>query len=120
MHGRIQITQSGGLKIHTFTSPERGWQVNSHVIELSSQLLIVDSQYLLPYARDVVTYAGQLQKPVARLYISHYHPDHLLGAAAFSAPIYALQEVIERVHVVGLDFLIAPVFAFADLAIESD
>jgi len=101
MHGTIQITQSDGLKIHTFTAPERGWQVNSHVIELSSELLIVDSQYLLPYAQEVVAYAGRLQKPITRLYISHYHPDHLLGAAAFSAPIYALREVIEKVEAVG-------------------
>lgn len=101
MHGTIRITESGGLKIHTFTAPERGWRVNSHIIELSSQLLIVDSQYLLPYAREVMAYAGQLHKPIARLYISHYHPDHLLGAVAFSAPIYALREVIAKVQVVG-------------------
>ena len=90
MQGRITVTQAGSLKIHTFTAPEKGWQVNSHIIDLPSQLLVIDAQYLLPYAREVVSYALQLQKPITRLYVSHYHPDHLLGAVAFSAPIAAM------------------------------
>lgn len=101
MDGTIRTTQADGLKIHTFTAPERGWQVNSHIIELSSQLLVVDSQYLLPYAREVVAYAGGLKKPISRLYITHYHPDHLLGAVAFSAPTYALRDVTAKIEAVG-------------------
>jgi glyoxylase-like metal-dependent hydrolase (beta-lactamase superfamily II) len=101
MQGRITVTQAGSLKIHTFTAPEKGWQVNSHIIDLPSQLLVIDAQYLLPYAREVVSYALQLQKPITRLYVSHYHPDHLLGAVAFSAPIYALAEVSAKIAAVG-------------------
>ena len=41
------------------------------------------------------------EKPITRVYISHYHPDHLLGAAAFSAPLYALAEVIAKIDAVG-------------------
>jgi glyoxylase-like metal-dependent hydrolase (beta-lactamase superfamily II) len=79
--GPIYITPSEGLIIHTFTAPERGWQVNSHIVELPSQLLVVDSQYLLPYAREVVAYTEQLKKPISRVYITHYHPDAIaLGA----------------------------------------
>jgi len=101
MFGKKAVTEAHDLKVHTFTAPEKGWQVNSHIVELSSQLLVIDSQYLLPYAREVVSYAAQLQKPITRLYISHYHPDHLLGAAAFSAPVYALSEVSAKIAVVG-------------------
>lgn len=101
MQGKITVTEVGDLRVHTSTAPERGWQVNSHVIELPSQLLVIDAQYLLPYAREVVSYASQLQKPITRLYISHYHPDHLLGAVAFSAPIYALAEVSAKIAAVG-------------------
>jgi glyoxylase-like metal-dependent hydrolase (beta-lactamase superfamily II) len=101
MQGKITVTQAGSLKVHTFTAPEKGWQVNSHVIELPSQLLVIDAQYLLPYAREVVSYSLQLQKPITRLYVSHYHPDHLLGAIAFSAPIYALAEVCAKIAAVG-------------------
>jgi glyoxylase-like metal-dependent hydrolase (beta-lactamase superfamily II) len=93
MQGKITVTQAGNLKVQTFTAPEKGWRVNSHVIELPSQLSVIDARYVIPFARGVVSYALQLQKPIARLYVSHYHPDHLLGAIAFSAPIYALAEV---------------------------
>ena len=62
---------------------------------------MIDAQYLLSYAREIVAYTAQLQKPIARLYISHYHPDHLLRAAAFSAPVYALNEVAAKIAAVG-------------------
>jgi hypothetical protein len=63
MQGRITVTQAGDLRVHTFTAPEKGWRFNSHIIELPSQLLVIDSQYLLPYAHEVVSYCAQLQKP---------------------------------------------------------
>lgn len=101
MAGKINLTQNNRLTVHTFTAPEKGWQVNSHIIELPSQLFVIDAQYLLPYARDVIAYAAQLKKPIARLYVTHYHPDHLLGAAAFAVPIYALAEVSKKIEAVG-------------------
>lgn len=101
MNGKITLTRQNGLTVHTFTAPEKGWQVNSHIIELPSQLLVIDAQYLLPYAREVVVYAARLQKPIGRLYVTHYHPDHLLGAIAFATPIHSLAEVIEKIEAVG-------------------
>jgi glyoxylase-like metal-dependent hydrolase (beta-lactamase superfamily II) len=99
--GKITVTRSGGVKVHTYTAPEEGWLVNSHLIELPTQLLAVDAQYMLPFAREVVDYGVSLGKPVTRLYITHYHPDHLLGAAVFRAPIYALAEVQAKIETVG-------------------
>jgi glyoxylase-like metal-dependent hydrolase (beta-lactamase superfamily II) len=87
--------------IHTFTAPEAGWFVNSHVVEFPSQIFIVDAQYTLPLAKEVARYAAGVGKPVHRLYVTHYHPDHLLGAAAIDAPIYALQQVAERIAAAG-------------------
>jgi glyoxylase-like metal-dependent hydrolase (beta-lactamase superfamily II) len=101
MQGKITVTEAGGLRVHTFTAPEKGWQVNSHIVELPSQLFVVDAQYLLPYAREVVSYSGQLKKPISRLYITHYHPDHFLGAVVFSSPIYALRGVSAKIAAVG-------------------
>src|SRR5262245_6441656 len=86
MPGSWVITPAPFGSIHTFTAPEHGWCVTSHVIELPSQLIVVDPQYTLPLAGEVVDYANDLKKPISRLYITHYHPDHLLGAAAFDAP----------------------------------
>jgi glyoxylase-like metal-dependent hydrolase (beta-lactamase superfamily II) len=101
MAGKITVTQSKNLAIHTFTAPDDGWSVNSHIIELATQLIVIDAQYMLPYAQEVLSYAQSLKKPIKRLYVSHYHPDHLLGAVAFDAPIYALQEVKAKIEKVG-------------------
>ena len=101
MLGKLSLTSGQGVAVHTYTAPDDGWRVNSHIIELPSQLLVVDAQYLLPYAREVAAYAQQLGKPITRLYLSHYHPDHTLGAGAFSAPIYALPEVKAKIEAAG-------------------
>jgi glyoxylase-like metal-dependent hydrolase (beta-lactamase superfamily II) len=101
MLGTISITRSHGVSFHTYTAPEDGWCVNTHIFELATQLIVLDAQYMLKYAREVLDYAATLRKSVTRLYISHYHPDHLLGAAAFSAPIYALPEVKAKIEAAG-------------------
>jgi glyoxylase-like metal-dependent hydrolase (beta-lactamase superfamily II) len=101
MVGTISISQGKGVRVHSYTAPEDGWRVNTHIFELATQLIVLDAQYTLSYAREVVEYAATLGRPITRLYISHYHPDHLLGAAAFSAPIYALPEVKAKIEAAG-------------------
>lgn len=101
MTGTWTVTSNGHLPIHTFTAPEEGWLVTSHIIELPSQLFVVDAQYTLPFARNVARYAANLNKPLTRLYVTHYHPDHLLGAAAFDTPLVALASVAEKIVAVG-------------------
>jgi glyoxylase-like metal-dependent hydrolase (beta-lactamase superfamily II) len=95
------ITRNPIAPIHTFTAPEDGWLVTSHIIELPTSVLVVDAQYTLPYAREVARYAETLKKPLSGLYVTHYHPDHLLGAAAFDAPLYALPSVAEKIAKAG-------------------
>jgi hypothetical protein len=50
MSGKITTTANARLKVHTYTAPEDGWKVNSHLIEFATQLLVVDAQYTLTYA----------------------------------------------------------------------
>lgn len=50
-------TESQTLKIHTFTAPDDGWSVNSRIIEFPTQLVVIDAQYTLPCAQEVVSYA---------------------------------------------------------------
>jgi len=101
LRGAVNVTKSDGIKVHTYTAPNDGWHVNTHLIELPTQLIAVDAQYTLPYAREVLAYAANLGKPISRLYVTHYHPDHLLGAAAFAMPIHALPEVKIKIGAVG-------------------
>jgi glyoxylase-like metal-dependent hydrolase (beta-lactamase superfamily II) len=95
------VARSDTATIHTLTAPEDGWLVNSHILELPSQLFVVDAQYTLANAREVVRHARELGKPLTRLYVTHYHPDHILGAEAFDAPLYALERVAEKIAAVG-------------------
>jgi glyoxylase-like metal-dependent hydrolase (beta-lactamase superfamily II) len=101
MTGTWKINHRSSVSIHTFTAPEAGWLVNSHIVEFPSQLFVVDTQYTLPFAKEVVRYAANLKKPLTRLYVTHYHPDHLLGASGFDAPLYALSSVAEKIAAVG-------------------
>jgi hypothetical protein len=73
MYGTINITSDGALRIHTYTAPDDGWGVNSHIIELATQTIVIDAQYTLVYGRDVVDYANALAKPISRLYVDHLH-----------------------------------------------
>ena len=81
MQGSISVTDRGDVKVHTYTAPEDGLLVTTHLIELPAQIIAIDAQYGLPYAAEVVDYARSLGKPISRVYISHAHPDHFFGAA---------------------------------------
>jgi glyoxylase-like metal-dependent hydrolase (beta-lactamase superfamily II) len=101
MKGAWTVTRNRVAPVHTFTAPEEDWLVNSRIIELPTQLLIVDAQYRLSCAHQVARYAAELRKPLSRLYVTHYHPDHLLGAVEFAAPVFALRSVAEKIDMAG-------------------
>jgi glyoxylase-like metal-dependent hydrolase (beta-lactamase superfamily II) len=101
MPGTFVVARHPFLSLHTYTAPEKGWLATSHIIELASQMFIVDAQYTLTFAREVVNYAATLGKPQTRLYVTHYHPDHLLGAPAFNIPLYALAIVADKIATAG-------------------
>jgi len=99
--GEITLTRSGEICVHTYTAPEEGWCVNSHIVETQKALVVVDAQYMLPYAHEVTAYAAALGKPIERLYLTHFHPDHILGAVAFACPLFALDPVATKIAAVG-------------------
>ena len=72
MPGTVTLTRRNEVSIHTYTSPEAGRLVNTHIIELPTQLLVIDAHYTLTFAREVIRYAETLEKPITRVYISHY------------------------------------------------
>jgi len=97
MQGTITTTRgtTGAVTVHTYTAPDAGTFVTTQIIELADQLVVVDAQYVLPFAREAADFARDLQKPITRLYVSHTHPDHFFGAGEFGdgAIVYALPEV---------------------------
>jgi glyoxylase-like metal-dependent hydrolase (beta-lactamase superfamily II) len=105
MQGTVTTTVRDPVTIHTYTSPESGLEANTHVIELATQLLVLDTQYAKPFAQEAVAYAAGLGKPVTRVYVSHDHPDHFFGAALFGAPVYALAQTRDAIAAAGQQML---------------
>lgn len=81
--GLISIHKLGPVTLHTYTSPEYSGMVNSHVIETSNELHLVDTQFVQALAGEFKAYVDSLGKPIKRIYLSHSHPDHLFGAVQF-------------------------------------
>ncbi len=104
----ITVTKrSGDVRVHTFISSflDNNIANATHIIEGQNTLVLVDGQFLAPYARRFRAYADSLGKPIDRLYLSHRHPDHWfgLGTAFRDVPIYALAETVEFLKEHGED-----------------
>lgn len=105
----IITKRAGNVRIHTFIASFTYDNIANatHIIESNNKLVLVDSQFLLPYATKFRDYADSLKKPIERLYVSHRHPDHWFGLGlpvrqdgpAFSdIAIYALPETITYIR----------------------
>lgn len=99
--------QSGDVRIHTFVSAftDNNIANATHIVEGKKKLVLIDSQFLAPYARKFRDYADSLGKPIERLYLSHRHPDHWFGSGtAFSdVSIHALPETLSFIEEHGED-----------------
>lgn len=103
----ITVLKNSQTTIHTYTSPPDGEMVCSQIIETGRRLVIVDAQLLIPYAREVRSYAERLGKPIDRVIITHAHPDHWMGLEIFrDLPLYALPETRQELAKIG-DYLLA-------------
>lgn len=91
------VKEVGDVKIHTFISPDMFLANATHIIEGPNELVLVDGQFIVPFAMQYRGYADALGKPINRVYLSHAHVDHFfgLGAAFADVDIYALPETIK-------------------------
>ncbi len=101
--GVVTVKEIGTTNIHSYTSPQDGLFVNTHIIEDADSLVVIDGQFFLDYAREVADYIDELGKPVERFVLSHIHPDHWFGFEILKprfphVPVYALQSVIDYIR----------------------
>lgn len=91
------ILNHDGVRIHTFTAPDAFLANSTHIIETAHSLVIVDGQFVVPYATAFRQYADSLGKPIERLYLSHAHVDHFfgVGAAFTDVEVYAAAATID-------------------------
>lgn len=99
--------QTPDVRIHTFVASFTGGNIANatHIVETENQLVLVDAQFLVPYARAFRDYTDSLGKPIERLYLSHRHPDHWfgLGTAFGDVAVYALPETMDFIQKHGED-----------------
>lgn len=86
----VSILNINDTKIHTFHGIS-----NSHIIETSKSLYMVDSQMLFKHADQLKQYVQSLDKPLNSIILSHNHPDHWFGSEKFKglAPFATSQNV---------------------------
>lgn len=101
------VKHAGDVRIHTFVSSFTGNNIANatHIVESKNSLVLIDGQFLAPYARKFREYADGLGKPIERLYLSHRHPDHWfgLGTAFGDIGVHALFETASFIKEHGED-----------------
>ncbi len=97
---RTTTIDKGDIRLHMFTSPEVGEMVNSHVIETPNALIVVDVPLYKPFAEAFRTYLDGLGKPIAKILITHAHPDHWFTVSQFQDhATFAFQEALDEMAV---------------------
>ena len=81
--GLVSVYDFGAVKLHSYMAPSFSAVVTTQIIETASELHVIDAQFVQSIAKEVRAYANSLGKPIAGVYLSHWHPDHLLGASQF-------------------------------------
>ena len=98
----VTIQNLGDVTVHSVTAPEQVFANSTHIIETTNNLVLVDTQFLLPNAMDFRAYAESLGKPIERVVLTHHHPDHFLGGEAFAdLDMYALAQTSDLIAEVG-------------------
>jgi len=90
------VLERDGLRVHTFTAPPSFLANSTHVLETAEALVVIDGQFVAPYAKAFREYVNSLQKPIERVYLSHAHVDHWFGlSTAFAdVPVHAAAPTI--------------------------
>jgi len=100
LKGSVTVLDFGEVTIHSYMSAPKTALNTTQIIETRNKQVVVDAQFLRPFAKEAVSYIKSLNKPVERVIISHAHPDHWFGLEFFQDyPIYSLketQQVIEK------------------------
>ena len=77
-----KVFESDKATIWTYTSPEAFLSNSTHIIETENGLVIIDGQFVVPFATEFRNHIDEFGKPILRVYLSHDHPDHWFGMGA--------------------------------------
>jgi quinoprotein relay system zinc metallohydrolase 1 len=88
------------------TEANGGAIANITIFDTTDGAVLVDCGPSLKYGRALIDVVRTLTgKPVARVYLTHFHPDHVFGAQAFAAGVVAATPgVVAGLTQMGEDF----------------
>jgi len=87
------VLKRGPLTLHHYVTPEPGGQATAVIVEFTDRLWVIDTLGVPAYGQELRYYANTLEKQVARVILTHEHPDTWSGWSAFSAfPTFATRE----------------------------
>ncbi len=98
----VTVINAGSVKFHTYHGIS-----NSHIIETTNELRLIDTQFNFKQAKDLKKYLDQLGKPLTTVILSHNHPDHWFGAEIFStnAPVATSSNVMNDLKTGGKRYI---------------
>lgn len=104
--GTVYITGKNAVTFHSYVSSLQGHMVCSHIIETQNCLVVVDALLLKPCYTELRAYVDGLSKPIDRVIVSHFHPDHWFGLEAFSdVPVHSQQYCHDGIEQAGDTFI---------------
>lgn len=98
------------------TRDNGGAIANIAVLDSTAGAIIIDTGPSLRYGEALASMARALtKKDIARVYITHFHPDHMFGNQAFKPEMIASsQGVIDGIRTMGNGFADAMYYAAGD------
>ena len=76
---RTVVTPFDRVRIHSFVTPQELTATATHVIEGAESVVVVDGHASRGNAEAFRSYVDAIGKPVAKVILSHGHPDHWFG-----------------------------------------
>jgi glyoxylase-like metal-dependent hydrolase (beta-lactamase superfamily II) len=92
----------GAADVARFVSNEQGFAVNSWLVPTQHGIVVIDTQFTVTEADQLVKTVIQTGRPLQAIIITHPHPDHYNGICQLlqlaHVPVYATQATIDGIR----------------------
>lgn len=76
---------AGPFQLHVYHATEQSFGVTSTIVEAEQELVLIDAQFTLPDAAQLVARIQSIGKPLKAVFVSHGDPDYYFGLQAIRA-----------------------------------